>query len=264
MGEKNREIAEIVKELGKLYEHLERLKVETIGALGKEEALHIIDFHGNNWIDIYRWVTAEYEEEIVRSSLLFFYYARLLKEIYWMQLLFLMCNYPAVYRDLRYVWELIFQGYFIDSRFSEENLDRRVEIARELEKKMYGWRLVNSVLKGLGFSDDGIEKYIHPLWGYLNKHAHPSPVQFEEIARADFSLFFRDTFNKEMAVSLLRKTDAVFDLINYAVLKRFPEAVDLAGEYRFLNEWKEYALLTYSLVIGDNKNYSGLPQDPRA
>ena len=247
MSEGNREIAKIIKKLDELYEHLEQLKVETISSLGKKEALHIIDFHGNNWIDISGWIMAEYREE-VRNSLLFFYYCMVFKEICWMQLLFLMCNYSAVYRNLRYVWELIFQGYYVDSRCSDEDLDRRIELARELEEERYGWRLVNSVLKDLGFSDNEIEKHVRPLWVYLNKHAHPSPLQFEEVARADFSILVTDAFNKELAVSLLRKTDAVFDLIHYAMLKSFSKAIGLAKKYRFLNEWKKYAPLTYSIV----------------
>nr|MDO8076279.1 hypothetical protein [Candidatus Freyarchaeota archaeon] len=84
------------------------------------------------------------------DNLLFFYYCMVFKEIYWMQLLFLMCNYPAVYRVLRYVWELVFQGYHVDSQCSEENLDRRIELARELEEEKYGWKLINSVLRDLG------------------------------------------------------------------------------------------------------------------
>jgi len=241
------ETAKIVEKLDELYEHLEQLKVETISALGKKEALHIIDFHGNNWIDISRWIMAKYREE-AKNSLLFFYYCMVFKENCWMQLLFLLCNYPAIYRDLRYVWELIFQGYHVDSRCSKEDLDRRIELARKLEEKKYGWRLVNSVLKDLGFSDDEIEKYIRPLWSYLNKHAHPSPLQFKEVARADFSIFVTDAFNEKLATSLLRKTDAVFDLIYYATLKSFPRAIDLAKEYKYLNEWKEHSPLTYSLV----------------
>ena len=97
MSEGNREIAKIIEKIDELYEHLKQLKVETISALGKKEALHIIDFHGNNWIDISRWIMTKYKEE-VRNSLLFFYYCMVFKEIYWMQLLFLLCNYP---RDLQ-------------------------------------------------------------------------------------------------------------------------------------------------------------------
>lgn len=38
--------------LDELYKHLKSVRKETIIHLGDKDALHIIDFHANNWIDI--------------------------------------------------------------------------------------------------------------------------------------------------------------------------------------------------------------------
>ena len=45
--------------LDKLYKNLELIRKETITHLGGKEALHIIDFHANNWIDIIGWILSD-------------------------------------------------------------------------------------------------------------------------------------------------------------------------------------------------------------
>ena len=95
-------IEKLQKTLDSLYEHLKQIRREAITCLGDKDALHIVDFHGNNWIDIWRWVASEYKEES-KNSVLFFYFSMLFKEIYWLQLVFLYANYPTVYRNLRYI-----------------------------------------------------------------------------------------------------------------------------------------------------------------
>lgn len=236
------------KVLNELYQHLESIKIETIKILGEKQSLHILDFHANNWIDIRNWITSEHKKD-TENSLLFFYFFTLFKKVYWMQLFFLSANYSAIYKDLRYIWELISQGYYIDSRCSKNmSLDQRMGLAQQLEEEKYGWKLVKDVLKDLGFNDNDI-KIIHQLWIYLNKHAHPSPKQFNEIAREDFSIFVTDSFNKNLAISLLRKIDCVFDIIYLILLREFSGAIKHAKKYKFLDEWKEYIPLIHSLVV---------------
>lgn len=47
--------------LDQLNEHLKSVRKETITHLGDKDALHIIDFHANNWIDIVRWISSKYD-----------------------------------------------------------------------------------------------------------------------------------------------------------------------------------------------------------
>jgi len=219
---------------------LETEKAESLGRLGEKTALHIADFHGNNWIDVLRWINSEYSRE-TKTSLLFFYYHMLFKEILWMQLLFLSSNYGTVCRNLRYVWELICQGYLIDSKCLDENLDERILLAYELEeKKKFGWTLVKSALRSLGLQRRQIDEHIHSLWIYLCKHAHPSPQELGEVADEHVGILFIDSFNQKLATQLLGKIDAVFDIIYFMLFKEFPRAANQAKVYEFLDEWRNF------------------------
>lgn len=160
-----------------LYEHWKLVRTETIKHLGHENALHIIDFHANNWIEVAAWISSKYDREEQNNIVLFQFY-RLFKEIYWLQFLLHNGNYPVVYRNLRYILELICQSYYIDSRYSILSLGEQIEKAREMEEKFYGWRLVKAVLcEILNNNEQWIQSNFKPLWDHLNEHVHPSGKQ---------------------------------------------------------------------------------------
>jgi len=58
-----REIRKFEKTLDRLYETWKSVRSETLSCLEKEAALHLIDFHGNNWIDITNWISSKYSQE---------------------------------------------------------------------------------------------------------------------------------------------------------------------------------------------------------
>lgn len=236
--------------LDELYKHLKSVREETITRLGRGDALHIIDFHGNNWIDMNGWIYSKYQGEEWTNiiSLQFF---RLFKEIYWLQLLFHHGNYPIIYRNLRYLLELIAQAYYVDSQYPNLSLDEKMEKTKEIEELVYGWTLVKNVLCEILSND---EKYIRsnfkPLWDYLNKHAHPSGEQMDIVATEDFSSFVTDSFNENLARDVLRATNEIFDLVNMIIVRRFFRVKELILQYKFINEWDEYLPNTMKLVRG--------------
>jgi len=59
------------------------------------------------------------------------------------------------------------------------------------------------------------------------------------VAEQDFSALVTDSFNESLARRLLIVTDKVFDIVCAVVLKRFPKAISLAQQYKFLDEWQE-------------------------
>lgn len=76
-------IKELEKTLNDLYKNLDMIRKETITHLGDKDALHIIDFHANNWIDIIKWISSKYNRE--EQKIVYFQFFRLFKEIYWLQ-----------------------------------------------------------------------------------------------------------------------------------------------------------------------------------
>jgi len=236
------------KSLEGLYETWESVRKETIAGLGEETALHIIDFHGNNWIDITGWISSKYSRE-EQMNIVIFQFTRLFKEIHWLQFLFHNANYPMIYRNLRYNLEMTAQAYYVDWKFPGLNLDEQMEMAAEIEEVTYGWKFVNTVLNQISnFDEQGVEGKLKSLWIYLNKHAHPSVKQMGIVAREDFASLMTDSFSETLAREALRAIDEIFDLIYMMIFKRFPKIKELALGYKFINEWEDYLPDTMSII----------------
>ena len=214
----DKRIEELEKTLNDLYKNLDLIRKETITHLGDKDALHIIDFHANNWIDIIKWISSKYNRE--EPKIVYFQFFRLFKEIYWLQFLFHSGNYPVIYKNLRYIWKMISQAYYIDCKHPHLSLDEQIEKTKEIEKTKYGWKLIESVLMDVLNSNEGeMRARFKPLWVYLNKHAHPSAKQMDIVATEDFSSLVTDSFNENLARDALRATDEIFDIVNMIIFK---------------------------------------------
>jgi hypothetical protein len=97
-------------------------------------------------------------------NIVFVQFQRLLKEICWLQFLFHSANYPMIYRNLRYILEMMSQAYYIDWEYPGLNLDKQIEKIMRIEETIFGWRLVK-------------RSYNH-FWcmGSLKKVAYPAEV----------------------------------------------------------------------------------------
>lgn len=225
--------------LDDLYEQWGELRRETIEQLRDREALKIIDFHANNWIDIVKWISSKYKRE-EQMNIVIFQFSRLFKEIYWLQFLFHTGNYPTAYRNLRYILEMICQAYYIDTKYPTLTLDDQIEKATEIEERVFGWNVISSALcRVFNKTDKETRARFKPLWDDLNEYAHPSARQMDLVAEQDFSALVTDSFNESLARGLLIVTDKVFDIVYAVVLKRFPKAINLAQQYEFIDEWQE-------------------------
>lgn len=234
--------------LDNLYEDWKQIRRETVRQLGEREALKIIDFHANNWIDLVRWISSKYKRE-EQMNIVIFQFSRLFKEIYWLQFLFHTGNYSTAYRSLRYILEMICQASYIDRKYPALTLDAQIEKTREIEERVFGWNVVNSVIcKVLKKPDEEILVSFRLLWNDLNKYAHPSVMQIEVVAKEDFSALVMDSFNENLAKALLEATDKVFDIVYAVVLKRFPKAIGLAQQYEFIHEWEECLPNTINII----------------
>jgi len=241
-------IKKLENTLDKLYEHLKSVREETITHLGDKDALHIVDLHANNWIKIVGWISSNYDKE-EQMNIVIFQFHRLFKEIYWLQLLFHYGNYPVIYRNLRYILELICQAYYIDSNYPSSSLDEQIRKTTEVEEKFYGWTLVKTVLGDILNSDEQyIQSKFKQLWNYLNKHVHPSVKQMDIVVTEDFSSLVTDSFNANLARDTLRATDEIFDIVNMIIFKKFPRIIEVGLKYKFINEWEQYLPNTVQIM----------------
>lgn len=248
----DKRIEELEKTLNNLYKNLDLIRKETITHLGNKDALHIIDFHANNWIDLIKWISSKYNGE--EQKIVYLQFFRLFKEIYWLQFLFHSGNYPVIYRNLRYIWEMISQAYYIDSKHPHLSLDEQIEKTKEIEKTMYGWTLIESVLMDvLNINKEEMRTRFKPLWDYLNKHAHPSAKQMDIVATEDFSSFVTDSFNENLARDALRATGEIFDIVDMIIFKKFSKIKELALKYEFIDEWAEFLPNTVSIIKSESK-----------
>lgn len=230
-----------------LYANLKTVRKDTIRRLGPD-ALHIIDFHANNWIDIMEWTRSKYSRT-EQMNILAFQFLTLFKEIYWLQLLLQYANYPMIYRNLRYILEMICQAYYIRRNYPDLSLDEQMARAAEMEEQLYGWNLVKNVLCEV-LNEDGadIEAGFHPLWRRLSKYVHPSPTQMDVIARTDFSSFVTDSFSEDLARDAMKVTNETFDLVYAIIVSGFPKIKEPIRDYRFLDEWEKYLPKTVRAV----------------
>ena len=237
--------------LDNLYEHWRDVRKETIEDLGEREALKIIDFHGNNWIDIVGWISSKYERP-EQMNIVYLQFLRLLKELYWLQFLFHTGNYPTMCRNLRYILEMICQAYYIAIKYPNLTLDEQIEEARGLEERhIFGWNIVSRALcEVFSKSEELVRASFKPLWDDLNKYVHPSARQMDLVAEKDFPSLVTDSFNESLARKLLEETDQVFDIVYAIVLKNFPKAISLVQQYKFIDEWKEYLPNTITVIKG--------------
>ncbi len=245
-------IKELETILDNLYQHWRETRRETIEYLGDGEALKIIDFHANNWIDIVGWVSHEYRKD-EQMNIVYIHWLRLFKEIYWLQFLFYTGNYQTAYRNLRYVLEMLCQAYYIDAGHPDSTLDEQFEWARRTEEEgIYGWRLVRSALCILvDKREEEIRILFKPLWDNLNRHVHPSVIQMDVIAEEDFAGLVTDSFSENLAKELQEVTDEVMDIICAMVLKRFPKAREHARNYEFIYEWEDCLPNTMQIIRSD-------------
>jgi hypothetical protein len=249
------EIIKIKDTLWELCEPWKSVTQETIESLGKEDALHIMDFHGGNWIDIInKWIPAKYSDE-EQDGIIFWQFYALFKEIIWLQFLFQTGNYSLVHKDLRYILEMMAQAHYIDIRHSDLTFEEQIEKAIEIEdNNVRGWNLVNSALCNILRKD---EKHINIKyrmnWDCLNKYVHPSAKRKKIIDDIDPSSHFIDSYNEDLARNTLKIVDEIFDAIYLIIFSRFPCICDLLLNDNFADRWTVYSPDTIKYINWKSK-----------
>lgn len=257
------EIDHLLSLLGEQYEHLRKVAEETFRALGKEQAGYFTSL-ANDWIEIVRAISGIYSEDELFDGLMYIYLSSLFKEVYWFQLLFLAGNYPLLHRSLRFVWEMIFRAYYVDTYVRESpddpeppgpTVDDKVEWLARHERKMFQWeKFMKPTLRRLlpQAKDTEIEEYYKSLWDKLNEYVHPSKALLDRMVIDVPGFLMTDSFDKEWASETIEIATMIFDLVWLAVISRFPRCAELLAQ--------KGLLLEYPIVTAALESFSAIEQ----
>jgi len=176
---------------------------------------------------------------------MYIYFSGLFKEVHWFQLLFLAGNYPLLHRSLRFVWEMIFRAYHVDTyvRESPDNpeppgptVDDKIEWLARHEQGMFRWgEFMKPTLQRLlpQAKDKEIEK-CYTLWNKLNDYVHPSKALLDRMVADVPGSLMINSFDKEWASETIETAAMIFDLVWLAVISRFPRCAGLLAPKGFL------------------------------
>lgn len=229
---------------------LEARRARALEELGPEKAFHMLDVHGCVLLRLRECLVAEYEASELARRLLFSELTTSLSCLLWAQLALLVANYPAAFRELRYVMELACRARLVDQLYPMAPLEHKIAKALELERKRRGvvptgWRLVKKALEGLqSFELNRDERLrVRRTWLMLNRYAHPSPAG--PIHEASDLMWQLD---EELALELLRASDVVFDVLFLLVLDAFPRIRARAADTLLPRGWDDHLWMTYRFL----------------
>lgn len=231
--------------LEKEYEALHKIAEETSHSLGDEQAACFVGLTAD-WIDILSAVLDTYSKDELSNSLMYIHFSGLLKEVRWFQLLFLSGNYPLLHRSLRFVWEMIFRAYHVDTYSPDgpeppgPTIDDKVEWLAQHERKMFQWdKFIKPTLRQLLPQVEGteMEEYYCSLWDKLNEYMHPSKALLARMVVVGPRFLMTDSFDKEWALETIEAATMIFDLVWVAVISRFPRCAELIAQEGFHLEY---------------------------
>jgi len=217
---------------GNQYKHLHDIAQQTLSGLSRKQAGCFPDL-GNDWIRVLGAIRDAYPDDELSNSLMYVYFSGLFKEVYWFQLLFLAGNYPLLHRSLRFVWEMMFRAYHVDTyadEFPDDpdppglTVDDKARWLGEHERKMYRWpTFMLPLLYRLLPQAKGteMEECYERLWDDLNEYVHPSKALLDRMVVDVHGFLVTDRFDKEWALQTINAATTVFDLVWLAVISRF-------------------------------------------
>ena len=99
--------------LWQMFPYWRGIAKETCDKLGEEAGLFTMAYV--DALELHGLVCQHYSQAEPRESLVAFELPGLWKELYWMQFLFWVSNYPVVLGRLRFNWEQIYRAYHADT-----------------------------------------------------------------------------------------------------------------------------------------------------
>src|SRR5262245_51708501 len=87
---------------------------ETVARMDENRVVCFVNL-ANDCVDIMGAVLDNYKQDELTRKVTFLHFQGVFKEIAWLNLLFLGSNYPLAQARLRFIWELIFHAYLVDT-----------------------------------------------------------------------------------------------------------------------------------------------------
>jgi hypothetical protein len=227
--------------LSQVFERCREIERQTVEVLGEEDA----DVFVNIWNDSLQFENAidqiyghdEWTQSLVAVRLWEFS-----RELVNLQTLFLCGNYSLLRSRLRFIWEMIFRGFYADTYEKKSPKDpdkpgpsiddKSVWLENLEEDRGLGWgKLIKPTLCRvcpLAEKEAKVLDYYHKLWTDLNKYVHPTHFLVETMIDRDVILI--DRFSEEWARETVTVATDVFDLIWLAVIARFPGCLEIVAK----------------------------------
>jgi hypothetical protein len=199
---------------------------QTLDCFGDEAALFINV--ANDWSDILGAILDSYPEERDRDNLILCSLSGLLKEITWLNFVFLAGNYPLLSARLRFIWELIYRAYYAEGKTSGL-LDEKMKWLQDRESNLNWPNCIEPSLKELfekarrKFTEADQRQY-RALWKKLHVYVHPSAYLADRITGSS-ALLTGDKFDLAWARDSLIIGKDIFDLVFFAVLMFHAKAI---------------------------------------
>ncbi len=224
-----------------LFGGLAEIAEETKKHLDLEQSGCFVNLY-NDWIDIWPAILDSCSHDHLLTSLVFADLHAVGKELYWMHRLLHWGNYPMVYRNLRYVWELMGLAYFADvdevavqgiiDRPGPQLDDKAAWLDRH--QMRIRWSTVIRPIRDKVI-DRAEWEHFGRIWGELNRCVHAS-WSLRDKMLDESALFVKDAFDQNWAIETCQVASDVFDLIWLIVLRRFPTCIPaLEKSNSFLN-----------------------------
>lgn len=172
---------------------------------------YFISIHYNAFLDLLEPFYLD-QRSSLNDSLFKFRFIELSKQLQWLYFSIITGSYYQSMRELRYILESFFQAYCIDKNHPTSNMERKLEILKEVE--LYGFKLIgkNSDLKKKD------KEELKSLYSHLSKHTHSSYEKLSPVfEKYEFEQNITFRYNPRMleeCIHFLQRTmDAIFLLI---------------------------------------------------
>jgi len=197
-----------------LKDELERVGEETRDKVG--DKYYTWSGHYNNWINITQPLLQEVSEFEKINSLVIFRLIELQKQLLWIRTSVLYGQYHHAIRELRYVLDSMFQAFYLDKEYPDDDIYYKLEIIKKKDR-LYGGKLIRK----LDLNNKGKLK---ELYSTLSKYVHSSYEELEPTIKGG-KVAFRVTFafDEDLFNKCADFTNKVMDVIYFVVFNRFPQ-----------------------------------------
>jgi len=233
-----------------LWGNLTGIAQETKKRLGEKGSGCFINLY-NDWLDLWTRILDAYSRDEPFTSLVAADLFSLGKELHWMHRLLHWGNYPLIYRNLRYAWELMSLAYFADTvevsvpeiaDSPGKSVDAKAAWLKKHDRNI-NWRTVIRPLLDRVI-DRGERGHYSRTWGDLNRCVHAS-LELRERMIDESALAVKDAFDPAWAKETCQVASDVFDVIWLIVLRRFPKCIPLLADKKcFLNAPRSLRLVS--------------------